>query len=485
MGKPKLWAIPVAKLAPTLILVFLIQCWGIATPSLWADEIATISAASRPLSALWVLLQKIDMVHGTYYLFMHFWGKVFGLSPFWLRLPSALAITATGAVIWLIAKKVSGERLAWWALAIAAFMPRLSWAATEGRSYALSALVGALICLFFIDAFVVAENGKSKLWVAYGLALGLGINLFVYTILLAITQGLWLKLTRKAIPKQWWWGLTTGLAIGLFVTVWAGIEHGQVAWLPKVSIRTIGEILVGQNFLGTDTVALLATGLIIALALGARRQPTSALEDQMISLWTLSAVLPPAVIIGYSLLGSSIYDSRYFTFATPMVVLLLALALDKLMPRFAGWVSLAVILALCLLPYFDFRGPKGKPTNWAHVASSVAQKAKSGDTILYADYAERSPSVSRISIGYPEAFQGLKDVTRKGTKHSLDGLYPERTPLSKVLGKLVGSPRIWVLSNRLKDSAQVSSLTKLLAGVGYSLSERTAIGSEDLSEFLR
>ena len=485
MEKPRLRPGTVATLAISLVGVFLIQCWGIATPSLWADEIATISAASRPLSALWVLLQKIDMVHGTYYLFMHFWVQAFGFNPFWLRLPSALAITATSAVIWLIAKKVTGERLAWWALAIATFMPRLSWAATEGRSYAFSALVGALICLFFIDAFVLNHSGRSKLWIAYGLALGLGINLFVYVILLALTHGLWLRLSQRVIPRRWWWGLFTGLGIGLFVTVWAGIEHGQVAWLPKVSIRTIGEILVGQNFLGSDTVALLATGLIIALALGARRQSTTVLEDRMIQLWTLCAVLPPAVVVGYSLLGSSIYDSRYFTFATPMVVLLLALALDKLMPRLVGWISLVLILALFLLPYFDFRGIQGKPTNWAQVAKVVAQKTKPGDTILYADFGERSPSVSRISLGYPRAFQGLQDITRNSTKHSVAGLYPERKPLSEVLKKLVGSKRVWLLSNRIKDAAQVTQVTELLAGVGFLKSKQTPIGAEDLYEFVR
>jgi mannosyltransferase len=483
LGKPKLWTSAVVKLPLGLILVLLIQSWGIATPSLWADEIATISAASRPLSALWVLLQKIDMVHGTYYLFMHFWGQAFGLSPFWLRLPSALAITATSAVIWLIAKKVSGERLAWWALAIATFMPRLSWAATEGRSYAFSALVGALICVFFIDAFVISNSGQSKLWIAYGVALGLGINLFVYTILLAITQGLWFKLNRQAIPKQWWWGLGTGLGIGLFVTVWAGIEHGQVAWLPKVSIRTMSEILVGQNFLGTEMLALLATGLILALALGARRQQATSLENQMIGLWSLSAVLPPAVVICYSLMVSPIYDSRYFTFATPLVVLLLAMALDKLMPRFAGWVSLAVIVALSLMPYFDFRGPQGKPTNWAQVAQVVAQKTQPGDAILFADFAERSPSVSRISIGYPGAFNGLKDITRKTNKRSLAGLYPERSPLIQVLGKLSGSKRVWLLSNSQKDSLQVSEVRGILARVGLMQIQRITIGSEELFEF--
>ena len=475
----------VAILASSLFLVFLVECWGIAIPSLWADEIATISAASRPLSALWVLLQKIDMVHGTYYLFMHFWGQAFGLSPFWLRLPSAVGITATCGVIWLIAKRISGERLAWMSLAISALMPRMSWAATEGRSYAFSSLVGSLICLFFIDAFVLNETRRPKRWVAYGVALGLGINLFVYMILLALTQGLWLKLSQRTIPKQWWFGLGTGIGVGMFVTVWAGIEHGQISWLPKVSVRTLGEILVGQNFLGSDTVALLATGLILALALGARQKPTTALEDKAIGLWAFSAVLPPAVVIGYSLAFSPIYDSRYFTFATPMVALLLALALDKLMPSFAGWVSLVVILALCLIPYSDFRGEHGKPTNWAQVASAVAAQAKPGDAILYADYSERSPSVSRISIGYPYAFRGLVDVTRETSKRSVSGLYPERKQLSKVLEKLAGVKSVWFLSNRQKDSSQVTQVTQTLAVAGFVQTGHTAIGAEDLYEFVR
>jgi len=223
--------------------------------------------------------------------------------------------------------------------------------------------------------------------------------------------------------------------------------------------------------------------LILALALGARRQQATSLENQMIGLWSLSAVLPPAVVICYSLMVSPIYDSRYFTFATPLVVLLLAMALDKLMPRFAGWVSLAVIVALSLMPYFDFRGPQGKPTNWAQVAQVVAQKTQPGDAILFADFAERSPSVSRISIGYPGAFNGLKDITRKTNKRSLAGLYPERSPLIQVLGKLSGSKRVWLLSNSQKDSLQVSEVRGILARVGLMQIQRITIGSEELFEF--
>lgn len=472
-------------LSPALVLVLLIQSWGIGTPSLWADEVATVSAAKRPLSALWVLLQKIDMVHGTYYLFMHFWGQLFGFDPFWLRFPSAIAITAAAGVIWFIARRVSGERLAWTSLALAAVMPRLTWAATEGRSYAFSALLGALITLFFLDAFVLKHASKNKTWLAYGLSIGLGIDIFFYTILLAITHGIWLKVSRKSIPKQWWWAFGTGLGLGSFVGVWAGIEHGQVGWLPKISIRTMGEVLVGQNYLGSETVALLATGLILALALGARRQATSKIEDQAIGLWTLSAVLPTAAVIGYSILISSIYDSRYFTFATPMVVLLLALALDKLMPLVVKWVALALILALCLIPYRDFRSESGKPTNWSQVAKLVQQQTKPNDVIVYADYAERSPSVSRIAIGYPDAFRGLRDITRSQSKRSNQGLYPERKLLSLVLGKLSDSKKVWLLANQAKDTVQVMQITDLLTGEGFRLLKTTPVGSEYLIEFIR
>src|ERR1700709_768814 len=61
-------------------------------PSLWGDEAASVLSAERPLPSLFRMLGNVDAVHGTFYLFLHFWVSVFGASPFAVRFPSAIAI---------------------------------------------------------------------------------------------------------------------------------------------------------------------------------------------------------------------------------------------------------------------------------------------------------------------------------------------------------------------------------------------------------
>src|ERR1700712_4650891 len=80
-------------LAPSAVGAFGLIFTGIFAwiPSLWYDEAATVSAATRPLSQLFTMLQHVDAVHGLYYLVMHFWFDAVGYSPFTLRLPSTFA----------------------------------------------------------------------------------------------------------------------------------------------------------------------------------------------------------------------------------------------------------------------------------------------------------------------------------------------------------------------------------------------------------
>ncbi|GAA4349348.1 hypothetical protein [Microbacterium rhizosphaerae] len=53
-------------------------------------------SAQRSLPSL---LGNLDAVHGRYYAGLHVWGWMFGVSPFAVRLPSAIAVgLATSAV---------------------------------------------------------------------------------------------------------------------------------------------------------------------------------------------------------------------------------------------------------------------------------------------------------------------------------------------------------------------------------------------------
>ena len=71
---------------------FLLCLIAITVPSVWYDEAATVSSATRSWTQLWAEVHTVDAVHALYYAGMHLVFDVFGYSPLTLRLPSAIAI---------------------------------------------------------------------------------------------------------------------------------------------------------------------------------------------------------------------------------------------------------------------------------------------------------------------------------------------------------------------------------------------------------
>lgn len=92
-------------------------------PSLWYDEAATISAASRPLPELWALVQNIDAVHGLYYLLMHGWLLLAAPSETFLRLSSVVAVGLAAAGVVVLGKQLSTRAVALTAAAVFAILP--------------------------------------------------------------------------------------------------------------------------------------------------------------------------------------------------------------------------------------------------------------------------------------------------------------------------------------------------------------------------
>jgi len=467
-----------------LVAVFGFEVWGIATPSMWADEVATVAASSRSLGHLWAMVQNIDAVHGTYYLFMHFWGGAFGFSPFALRLPSALGITAAVLLTYCVALRLFGTRVAWYALVLAAVLPRMTWAATEARSYAIDALVGVGLTLLLLRATDEGMGvGRMRLrWLAYGVLLALGIHLFVFVLLLALSHGIWLLLRRREAMRGW---LVSFAAAGLASSgvLWlVDAQKSQVGWLPPVSAATVSEVFEGQFFLSSPVLAYICTGLLIAVVFGAKNLGFSAQKRSSTLLLALTAALPPALILAYSLATKSIYDSRYFTFAAPMVAILLALALSSLFSAPLSGLSLALVVALSLPTYLQLRQPHAKDSNWAEIARQVALVNQPNTGILYADYARRSPSLSRIHIAYPSSFVGLKDFTLQTPFTQSHGLYDIRVTPEASVGKWRTCGRIIVVATDL-EGIRTAHLKDLLRAKGFSQTQRHDIPGDHILVF--
>lgn len=468
---PKLTSVGTLRLAAAGLAVLGLELWGISRPALWADEVATVSGAKRSIGSLLAMLHNIDAVHGTYYLFMHFWVSAFGISEFSLRLPSAIAVALTSVVVFLVARLRFDERIAWFAMLVAALLPRLSWAATEARSYALAALLASVMLLLFL-LILDEENDKRQraLWVAYTFVLALCLFLFVYIALMAAAQGMWLLRTHRGLFRRWMTAVLISIAVSSYLIYNVIYEKGQVGWLPPISRATLTQVFMGQAFWTNPELAFLANGLILAVFAGAVHSTrfVSLRERQTLNLFAVILVVPTAVIVIFSLIGGSIYDSRYFTFSAPVVAITIAVALERLFSARVSLVALALVVALSIMSFNFFRSVDSKGTHWDQVAAMVGKNHKVGDGILFTDFTRKSPSLSRIPIAYPSDFKGLVDVTMATPYQHTGELYDRRKPLVKELKRLANLSTVVVLSDpaELKQYYQVD---KILSSQGFKL----------------
>ena len=462
------------------------ESWEIARPSFWADEVATIAASHRSLPQLIHMLSTIDAVHGSYYLLIHVLGNLFGFTPFALRLPSSLAVATTAVVMALVAKKVFGERLAWFTLLITALLPRLVWAATEARSYGIDALLTATVLLLFLHILDASGRRLKWLWVGYTFLVILDAHFFIYSLLVAGSHGVWLLWQNRKLFRQWLLSMVVTVATSAFIITWVLIEKDQVGWLPPLGPTTIDEIFVGQAFWGNPNLAYLANGLILALLAGAVNPARLIAPDQrkFIVLAGGMVLVPPAIILVASLLSSPIYDSRYFTMTAPMVALLLAVALESLFTRRSSLVALLLVLALSVPTYFRFRETAAKGTHWEQVAAAIYRVEKPGDGILFTDYDRKSPSQSRIMIAYPSMVSDLTDLTQIRPYQRAEGLYPKRAKVTQVTARFKSHRRILVLheSDEKREYDQVAAVLKAR---GFGFEKRIRVVRSWISIFVR
>ena len=148
------------------VLAFATSLIGMTTASIWYDEAATITAATRSWPQLWAMAGTVDAVHAAYYVLMHLVFDVFGYSPLTLRLPSAIAVGLTAALLVLFARQFGRPRLGVVAAVVFMLLPRTTWMSTEGRSYAITALLALVLTMALIRA-VHAKSRRS--WVVYGI----------------------------------------------------------------------------------------------------------------------------------------------------------------------------------------------------------------------------------------------------------------------------------------------------------------------------
>jgi mannosyltransferase len=161
-------------------------------PSIWYDEVATVTATTRTWPELWRMLGTVDAVHGLYYLLMHAWIDLVGYSPFALRLPSAIVTGVAAGCLVALARRVTTRTIALVAGVSFCLFPRVTWMGSEGRSYALS--VALAVCLTLVLASACRRAGEDRRtrvlwWSAYGALAIVSVTVFIYLAMLVVAHG--------------------------------------------------------------------------------------------------------------------------------------------------------------------------------------------------------------------------------------------------------------------------------------------------------
>ncbi|MEU2735912.1 glycosyltransferase family 39 protein [Streptomyces sp. NPDC007095] len=425
-------------------LTLLLGLWGIRREnSMWRDEAATWQVAHRTVPEIWHLLDRIDVVHGLYYLFMHGVFAVFGDSLLALRLPSVLAMAGAAALVTLL-----GTRLADRCTGLAAGLaftpiPAVQQYAQEGRPYSLVAACVALACWLLVAAVDSPDAGH---WVAYSMAVLTGALLNWFSLLALFTHAVTIALARLPRGTVLRWAVASSAAvIGTMPLVSASkAQSAQVAWIPPLNRSTLLGLLL----------TLLAGALCAWLARtrGDHRTP----RGTRLPLTTVALpllVLPPLLLLAVSL-AHPVYLTRYVLFSHLGLALLIgaacrALAFRVRTPPRRLIVVVMALAFLGLLPVeLSLRSAAGRADDVLSTAENVAAVREAGDVVLYIPAARRD-----TSLVSPAEFTGIRDLAlvrgplESGTLNGVEG-----TP-EQIAHAMLAVHRIVVVSDESAPSA--------------------------------
>ncbi|MFG2295546.1 hypothetical protein [Streptomyces sp. NPDC048603] len=370
---------------------------------MWRDESVTWQVAHRPLADLWGLLDRVDAVHGLYYLLLH------GLFALWdgglwtLRLPSVAATALAAAGVAAVGRRLAGDRAGLCAGLLYAVLPPVQMYAQEGRSYAL---VAAAV-IWSTYALLRAR------WVAYTALLVLACWLHEFAVLALLAHAFTGRRSRG-----WRWSAAAVCALLLPLAVLSAGQAGrQLGWLGRPSVADWA-----------------AYAVVVAVSLACARGA----DRELVRVALPLALLPAGLLMTVSLVNPW-YVDRYVLYSLAGVALLAGAALPRLRPRV--WIPLTAALAAAFLPWsLWLRTPESRKDDALAVAEAVRATARPGDAVLFLPSRRREWLLSS-----PDVYAGLQDLALDRTPTASRSLWGTELPSTEIRTRLAGAGRVVAL----------------------------------------
>lgn len=400
-------------LAALCLLALGWRALGLASQSLWRDEVDSIRFASRPLSELLTTFARPGENGPLFFALLSPWLAALGTSEFSLRLQAALAGVLAVPLTYALARRLlrvaslrelrygAGLALDNAPLLAALFVaanPYLAWYSQEGKMYGWLAALALATLLAFLAAL---EHGRWWRWLLYLALLAAAALHHVWAVLLIPLCAAWLLLLWPDYRRRW---LPFLGALGLIVVPYVAL----VGWW-QLRLLTAPDFQTGHPFipLATMTASLAAAfgqgiasspnawiiaGLTFLLLAGSTLGGKSMAGPGSPYAWSrlratgmlLAWLLLPPLWLYLVSLSKPLYTDRYVIWIGPALLILLAQGVAALAAawRPLGRIALVAVLAAGLAAGWRQMHTPIK-SDFRAAAAYVEARRQSGDVLLF------------------------------------------------------------------------------------------------------
>ena len=430
----RLALVAVGALSATLMLA------GLGRRSLWFDETVSVEAAKLPVGDLARYLAATEVNMSLYHALLHVWLWL-GDGDAFARSLSVLFGLATLPPLYLLARRLFDVPTAVVAVALIAANVQFVGHAREARSYSLVVLLVTVSSLLLVRAI---ETGSRRDWRLYALVGALAVYAHLLAGLAVAAQLASLAIVRRGIDmrRAAEAGAILGvLAVPLGASLLLNWQGAQIDWVAAPRAQSLPGLL--RWLAGSDWVlAIFIVGGLLACARAyeewrERRDPV-----RMWGYVLLAALVavPPLAAFAISF-AKPVYLYRYFLFALPALVVLVAAGLTRLR---RAWLVAAVALAATGLS--TRTTAECTPAcvigddDWRAATAHVEAQARPGDGILFVPRELRTtfmhyvPSTERPRLLYPARWP-LEGGASEGA-----------ATLEDALARAGSSQRVWLVT---------------------------------------
>lgn len=322
------------KILIVLIIASVLRLIGI-NQSLWLDEGISANVAKMPILEIIKNFSTNDFHPPFYYWFLNLWTKIGGNNVVFLRLSSILFSLITIYFIYLIGSKIKNKKIGILAALFLAVNPLFVYFSQELRMYAM-ATMWLTIGFYF---FVKIKNERYKIFdlVIFNLMMALAFGTFYGSIFLIATFAIYFL-----IKKKWKLFFLSNIGIGLIILILAPllliqVKHSQTMlmsvtnWglaLGKVNLKNLLLIplkfTVGKISFYPKILYYLVGGISSLVIFG------FVLKNKKEFNWLKIFLIMPIILAILFSIKSPLLQYFRFLFLLPIMVLILALNVDKL-----------------------------------------------------------------------------------------------------------------------------------------------------------